>query len=337
MKRDFRIDLMRAFACIMVMFCHAPQHYTGQPGKVLVGIDNYFGMAWGPILFFMISGACVLWKEREAVPFLKKRFSRILVPTIIWSIIYIFIESFWWHTSPENAWIRKIPRMIIEPQYSLMWFMYVLIAIYLATPILSRWLSNSGRSEVRLYLLLWGVTLLLPFIELFGVDVSFLQKSGGFMYYFSGFLWAAVAGYYCRRFVKIERLRWWHVFLSIMVLLSPAYVFMIKRYTGQLMDMSLGILAMSTTVFGFIFIYNVPLPRFLNEGLGRKLILKISELSFGIYLVHMVFLYPFRLWIATFNLHYAIQLPLTVFVVGTCAFLVSWAISKLPFGKYLIG
>lgn len=337
MKRDYKIDLMRAFACVMVLFCHAPQVYLGQPGRVLIGIDNFFGMAWGPILFFMISGACILWSERDTIPFLKKRFSRILLPTICWSVIYIFIETFWWQTSPKELWPQKICRMLFEPQIGHLWFMYALIAIYLATPILSRWLANSSRSEVRFYLLLWGVTLLLPFIELFGVDVSFLQKSGGFLYYFSGFLWAAVTGYYCRRYVKIEQLRWWHIVLSIVVLLSPAYVFLIKRYTGQLMDMSLGVLAMSTTALGFIFIYNTPLPKFLSEGAGRKLVLKISELSFGIYLVHMVFMYPFRLWIANFNLHYAVQLPLTVLVVGVCAFLVSWAISKLPFGKYIIG
>lgn len=337
MKRDYKIDVMRAFACVMVLFCHAPQHYTGQPGKVFVGIDNYFGMAWGPILFFMISGACVLWAEREAVPFLKKRFSRILFPTIIWSVIYIFIESFWWHTAPESAWVYKIPKILFEPQYSLMWFMYTLIAIYLATPILSRWLAKSNRSEVRMYLLLWGVTLLLPFIELFGVGTSSLLVPNSYLYYFSGFLWAAVAGYYCRKYVRIEKLSFWHICLAALILLSPAYLLLIKHYTGKLMDMSLGILSMTTTAFAFIFIYNVRLPQYLTSGFGRKLILKVSELSFGIYLSHMVFMHPFRCWIAQFNLNFAIQIPVTVLIVGICAFATSWAISKLQFGKYLIG
>lgn len=337
MTRDYKIDVMRVFACIMVLFCHSPQHYTGQPGKVLVGIDNYFGMAWGPILFFMISGACVLWSEREAIPFLKKRFSRILIPTIFWSLVYIFVESFWWHTTPADAWKHKIPAMIFEPQYGLMWFMYMLISIYLATPILSRWLSRSSRSEVRLYLMLWGITLLVPFLDILGIDASFLQHPNGFLYYFSGFLWTAVAGYYCRRYVRIESLKFGHVVATLFILLTPAMVFFIKAKTGHLMDMSLGILSMTTTVFAFIVIYNVRIPSFLEDGLGKKMIMKISELSFGIYLTHMLFLYPFRLWIAQFNINYAIQMPVTVVVVGICSFLVSWVISKLPIGKYIIG
>ena len=72
-KREYRIDLMRAFACIMVLFCHSPRPNIGQPGKFLVGITNYYGMALGPILFFMISGACILWEEKDAKPFLKKK------------------------------------------------------------------------------------------------------------------------------------------------------------------------------------------------------------------------------------------------------------------------
>lgn len=337
MTRDYKIDVMRVFACIMVLFCHSPQHYTGQPGKVLVGIDNYFGMAWGPILFFMISGACVLWSEREAIPFLKKRFSRILIPTIIWSLVYIFVECFWWKTAPEDSWKQKIPAMIFAPQYGLMWFMYMLISIYLATPILSRWLNHCSRAEVRFYLLLWGVTLFIPFLNLVGVNASFLQHSNGYLYYFSGFLWTAVAGYYCRRYVHIERVKIWHVALSVLVLLTPAMVFYIKSKTGQLMDMSLGILSMTTTVFAFVVMYNLEMPSFITSSLGQKLVLKISELSFGIYLIHMIFLFPFRLWIAQFNLHYAIQMPLTVIVVGFCSFLASLGISKFPIGKYIIG
>jgi peptidoglycan/LPS O-acetylase OafA/YrhL len=337
MTRDYKIDVMRVFACIMVLFCHSPQPYINQPGKVLVGIDNYFGMAWGPILFFMISGACVLWSEREAIPFLKKRFSRILIPTILWSLVYIFVESFWWKTTPEDVWKQKIPAMIFEPQYGLMWFMYMLISIYLATPILSRWLSRSSRSEVRFFLLLWGVTLLIPFLKLIGIDASFLQHPNGYLYYFSGFLWTAVAGYYCRRYVHIERMKIWHVVVSVLIFLSPALVFLIKAKTGHLLNTSLSILSISTTAFAFILIYNAKLPRFLETREGKKWISKMSELSFGIYLTHMLFMYPFRIWIIQFNLNYAIQIPVTVIVVGACSFLISWVISKLPIGKYVIG
>lgn len=336
-KKDFRIDLLRSFACIMVLFCHSPQHYTGQSGKVFVGIDNYFGMAWGPILFFMISGACILWREQEAVPFLKKRFGRILIPTVLWSIVYIFVQCFLWHTVPADKWARMIPMILFSPQYSLMWFMYALIAIYLGAPILSRWLNKCTQREILLYLLIWGITLLLPYLEVLGIDTTHMQTKDGVFYNMSGFLWYAVAGYYCRKYVKIEKIKTWHVFLGIAILISPVYCFVIKHFSGILLDHPGCLFPALTTIFAFAFFMNVKIPHCVTEGNCRKIVESISQLSFGIYLIHMLYLYPFRIWIAQYNLNYAIQLPLTVLVVGSASTITTWLISKFKYGKYVIG
>ena len=68
-EREYWIDLMRAFACIMVIFCHSPQPFFEQTrGAWIVGLVNYFGMSLGPFLFFMISGACIMTKPVEALP-----------------------------------------------------------------------------------------------------------------------------------------------------------------------------------------------------------------------------------------------------------------------------
>lgn len=62
-----------------------------------------------------------------------------------------------------------------------------------------------------------------------------------------------------------------------------------------------------------------------------------SKFSFGIYLSHMLFVHPFNLWISHFLLESYIQIPITVIISGICSFVFVWLISKLPFGKYIIG
>lgn len=336
-QRDYRIDLLRAFACIMVLFCHAPQPYLGQGGKVLVGIDNYFGMAWGPILFFVISGACILETNLDAITFLKKRLSRVLIPTLLWSLVYIYVETCLWNASPIEDAMAKIPYILIAPQYGLFWFMYALVGIYLLAPIISRWLAGATQKEIQLYLILWAVVLIIPYINAFGICASPLLESDNLFYYFGGFLWYAVAGYYCNKYVRIKKINTRHIIISILILLSPMYVFIIKRFTGELLDYSMCIFPMMTTLFGFVFLKNVKLPRWMEEGKIKNFVESISRLSFGIYLVHMLFMYPLRHWIAGFNFNYAIQLPLTVIIVGLLSFITSLSISKLPFGKYIIG
>lgn len=337
MERDFRIDVLRAFACIMVLFCHAPQPLFNQSGAIFVGIVNYFGMSWGPILFFMISGACILWKEREAVPFFKRRFSKILVPTVLWSIVYILIESFWWKTSPSDAWLTKIPSIIMGPQYSLMWFMYALIALYLITPILSKWLAKSNKSEICVYLMIWMLSLCVPYLTLIGIDGSEMFNQTNIFYYFMGFACYAVLGYFCRKYVVGLKLTFGRVMLILLILLTPAYYYVIKYFTGQVFTSSHCLFQMLTTGLAFVGIYNLKMPRIISEGKGAAFIENISKLSFGIYLTHMVFMYPFRIWIAQFNLHYALQLPITVLVVFVLSYISSLLIYKLPFGKYIIG
>ena len=332
-KREFWIDLLRAFACVMVLFCHSPQPYHGQAGQWLMPVTNYFGMAWGPILFFMISGACIMNKELEAVPFLRRRFSRILIPTIFWSIVYVIIECMVWHTCPEQDLWKKIIMIPFEPQYGLMWFMYALIAIYLMTPILSRWLHRCGQSECRLYITLWGITLLLPYADLLGIDIESIINSNGTLFYFSGFLWMAVLGYYCRQYGQILCFRWWYVLVCIIILMSPMYIFIIKINTGITVASSLSVDAVATTVLAFIFFRNLK----WKGGIISKAIELLSKYSFGIYLTHMLLMYPFRMWIAQFNFHYFIQIPLTVLVVGLFAFSFTSLLSKIPFSKYIIG
>lgn len=331
--RDFRIDLMRAFACIMVIICHSPQDFTNQGGQWIIGVVNYFGMAWGPILFFLISGACILDGEREAIPFLRKRFSRILCPTVIWSFFYILLETFCWKTSPIDGWYHKIPYILVGPQYGLLWFMYELVAIYLIAPILSRWLKSCSKKEIQIYLLIWSITLMIPYLKIWDIDLNGLT----YLTYNSGFLWCAVLGFYCKKFVKIEKLRIYHIAIVIFAIISPLIILLIKNASGKTINSSLSLLPMLTTATAFVFIYNIKLPKALTNSNIGSFINLISRLSFGIYLCHMLFLHPFNNWIAQFNLNYAIQIPITVLVIGSISLGFSWILSKMPFSRFLIG
>ena len=46
-----------------------------------------------------------------------------------------------------------------------------MIGLYFIIPILSAWIKNASRKEVRNVLLLWGATLFLPYVEL-AADVA---------------------------------------------------------------------------------------------------------------------------------------------------------------------
>ena len=90
-NRDYRIDLLRIIACIMVIGIHAPQSGLNYSGVFLVGSSYLCEPCIG--LFFMISGYLLLPVKLSYKEFISKRLNRVLIPTIFFSVFYIFLKN----------------------------------------------------------------------------------------------------------------------------------------------------------------------------------------------------------------------------------------------------
>ena len=159
--REYWIDAVRSFACLCVITTHAPMP-NGSDGSSFIAIFNYFSVAGASILFFMISGALVLYKEKEVLPFLKKRVSRIALPMFIWSVISLVLRNLMGEFPTEELFekICWIP-IWAQKMLGIYWFIYAIFGIYLVTPILAMWLNRSKERDILLYLGLWTITLFL--------------------------------------------------------------------------------------------------------------------------------------------------------------------------------
>ena len=80
-----------------------------------------------------------------------------------------------------------------------LWYIYMLIGLYLYLPILSCWLERASEKALRGFLLLWGVSLLVPYAIQYvspgGVWGTCAWNEFGMLYYFAGFngyLWRAI-------------------------------------------------------------------------------------------------------------------------------------------------
>ena len=208
--------------------------------------------------------------------------------------------------------------------------MYALISIYLMAPIFSVWLKVCSRRDLEVFLLIWSFTLLVPYIKVFDPEANGIISSNGILYYITSWLWLAVLGYYCRWYVKIEKVRWWHFVLVFSV--APLTILAFKLVSGATMTNCLSLASVFTTAGVFVLIQNIKYKETL-----KKPVELISKLSFGIYLSHMLFTHPFRIWISQFGFASYIQVPVTAVFSGICAFVLVYIISKLPLGKYIIG
>lgn len=201
-QRDISLDLMRIIACAMVVLMHSPIPTENANGLLLSSLSYFTAPCIG--LFFMVSGALLLPPQKnrkhEAMPFLKKRFKRVLLPTLVWSLLYIIVKLY-----NDNLTTAEFLKSVLSIPFSaqghgVLWFMYTLLGLYLITPILHAWLQNAKEREIRFYLSLWLIAMCYPILKIF-VDIN--DSPTGILYYFSGYIGYYVLGYWMQHYENI--------------------------------------------------------------------------------------------------------------------------------------
>lgn len=327
--RVLYLDVLRVLSCFMIVCMHSPMP-TGGIGIFNAGLS--YITAPGLVMFFMISGALLLPVKTDTKTFLKRRLSKVVLPTIVFTLIYLVIK----HLHGESfSWTIALLSMPFSTQgHGVLWFMYTLIGLYLLAPILSHWLQNVSKRELQAYLLLWGLTLCLPILRQL-ITVNSEKTSA--LYYFTGYAGYFVLGYYLKRYGAEMKLFPWLV-LSILAFVSlpiSKKCFIDVNY-DVFWYLSIFVAVMAITL------YLIVLNLFKNANGGGKIIGPIttaSNLSFGIYLVHIIVMRDF-VWkldfISGIN-NYIFQTFVIIIMTYLVSFTLVYVISLIPGAEYIIG
>ena len=183
-----------------------------------------------------------------------------------------------------------------------LWYLYMLVGLYLVMPVLSAWLRQASRRDLQLFLTVWGVALLLPYVEVAAPLLGYAGNGGnmglwgvcdwnvyGTFYYFSGFVGYLVLAYYLVRYP----LRWsWRRTLGVMAPLFVAgylitalgFVATQNRFPGNFAYLEI------VWYFCGINVFMMTLPVFVVvqklSVAARPWLSRLASLTFGIYLCH---------------------------------------------------
>lgn len=327
-QREHSLDIIRILACFMVIAMHAPMPNGNAIGIFNAALSYYNSPCIG--LFFMVSGALLLPIKSNGIDFLKKRFAKIISPTIFWSVFYIICKCI--SSGTTDGVIKSIFSLPFSAQgHGVMWFMYTLAGLYLIAPIISTWLERASKKEIEIYLILWLITTCYPiFQRLLYIEVS----NTGILYYLSGFAGYFLLGYYLKKYPKS---------IPNVVLITAAIIAAIApiicKIAGIEVNMyeifwylSIFVVVLTATIFTLIINYYPS--RYNWSGMT-----KISNLSFGIYLTH-IFIMRYVLWKCDFIINidsYIIQTIVIIILTFIGSLGLSYLIAKLPKAEYIIG
>lgn len=217
--------------------------------------------------------------------------------------------------------------------HGILWFMYTLTGLYLLVPVISPWLKGASKREIELYLFLWMVTLLYPFI---GKVLKINNSDTGILYYFTGYAGYFLLGYYMNRYQV--SLKW---LLSLAMVMLPLPI--VEKTLGWGLDfytafwyLSAPVCVMATAWFACT--RKITVTKKLNEK-AMQLLVETSNLSFGIYLVHIfvmrTILYNCAVVQGIKNFH--LQTLLISGLTFAGSWLICYVISRCPLSQYVIG
>ena len=326
--RHLYLDIIRIFACILIITMHAPMPGIGTSGNILSAISLMTAPGIG--LFFMVSGALLLPVQEPTNRFLKRRLTKVVFPTLFWTFFYLAITIVTEGMS-MNEFIKHLISIPFSTQgHSILWFMYTLIGLYLLSPIISPWLQKASKREIEWVLLLWGVTLCYPLIT-YGVTINTSQT--GILYYFGGYAGYFLLGYYLHTY----RLKISPIGVALLFLIPLCAAATLKLTAIQVDFYSVFWYQSIFTVMmciGWFYIFQR-----LEERIPRSSwITLLSNCCFGIYLVH-IFIMRSVLWKCYFISAGGgvIQIILTILLTSLISFVITWGISKLTYSQYIIG
>lgn len=155
MKKNY-ISILNVLACIGVVILHTFETgYTSDANFVFEVLIRAIAYCAVPV-FFMITGATLIdYKERyDTKTFFKKRLLKVIIPLIIWSIIYFIINFFKGKFSINDLSFKFVfEYFFLVKTNPIFWFFVVIIGIYLAIPVISL-IPQETRRKAFLYIII---------------------------------------------------------------------------------------------------------------------------------------------------------------------------------------
>lgn len=331
-QRDTSLDIIRLLACFMVVVMHSPLPSANADGQFLVALSYFTAPCIG--LFFMVSGALLLPVKTDYFTFLRRRFGKVAVPTVVWSLIYIALQLY--YSKSEINVLQAVASIPFSAQgEGVLWFMYTLCGLYLLAPILSGWLERATKREVEFVLLLWAVTLCYPLLRLW---FSVNDSDTGPLYYFGGYAGYFLLGYYLRRYPG--SISAW--LSGGLALVGAILLCATKRYGIELDFYSvfwyLSIFVAALCVALWSIVSKIANTVQFSDSVSERVSL-LANLSFGVYLIHILVMRYWlwhQEWIPNIP-NYIFQTIVIAVLTITVSIVLCFVIAKLPIGDFLIG
>lgn len=296
-NRTYAFDILRIFACFMVIINHTNSvifnnffpSLSGQASLVL-----FFISKTAVPIFFMISGALLLGKRDSYKTAYGKRAFRIAADIIVFSVAttLVFNKTF------SVLDLEFFTSLINEPYITPFWYLYSYFALMLMLPFLQKLVSAMSKKDFAVLLAILfffqSIMSFISYLEILPSPSNFLMRnlfSGEMLYFFLGYFICRILPDYINTVVKKRIALTISAVMFLGGIIFCWYRTSMEFYENGKFSLSLDniyglpIVLCSSGLFIFVFLLlkNVSL-----SGWFAKLLTIVSNATFGIYLTHYI-------------------------------------------------
>ena len=344
-------DLIRVIALFGVVLLHSAAVPATQFGKIPEDwwwAANFYDALVRPSvpLFVMVSGALLLDPSRSQAlgSFFRRRVSRVVVPLLGWSVIYAGWRIFGRGESMSLAQFgHHLVAGIAEPVAIHLWCMYLILSLYLLTPIFQIYVRHASIASQLYFAGLWiFATGLQPLLhDQLGLTIGLaLEPVTGFIGYF-------ILGWTLRSLLGDRRDSKLAAGAAVVFVAGYAVTVIgtwwLSEQKGALDEyfyssMALNVIAMAVSAYIILREFGIALSG--RERLVRWIHIT-SVLGLGAYLVHALILEllargSFGLILDWSAMHPIVAIPLTALVAFPMSLAVCAGLRRIPGVRLLV-
>ncbi len=300
-KRVAYADVLRIIAIFGVILIHAAANVmtscrAGSDPWMMANILSAVVRFSVPV-FFMISGIFFLDPEKNITPkkLWKKNILRLLVALAFWGVAYelypLFLVQYETGVFPWTELMPALGRIITADGHFHLYFIYLMLGIYIISPLLRVFTKHATRRQVEYFILLWfilsgvvpTVTALFP-LDGLGNWSRQMQMSLplGYVGYF-------ISGYYLNKYQLKPSAKScimaFGIIAAVIATAGTVHMSIADEATNVFLYEGLSPLVMLYSWAVFLFIKSRKRLQAVSDK-GCKRLGAVAESTFGIYLIH---------------------------------------------------
>ncbi len=332
-EKNYNLELIRTISFVLVIAIHVTNYFCRAYGKIPQG-EYLFSLALDTAArvsvpcFFMISGALLLGRE-EPVGKHVKRLVRFVIVLVVWSAVYYFWNIFYMKSEYDLRDILEVPAE------AHLWYLYAMIPIYLAMPFLQVMCRGMSMKLEKVFLIVTTGAVLVNY------GMWLIHQEPYYDFPLIGdrvYAYYLFVGYYIYKYRKHIRIS--QRTAAVICVLSMAASFGITlaattvqqdHYEGAL-TYAAPFVILSAVSF-FLLMLRIRGAHFVPKERTRRVIDLFCGCSFGIYLIHILFLDNYKKYMKPWDLSAWIAVPALILGIGAVSFACVWAMRKLRIGR----